>query len=129
VGQVIPHPHAKGVDIMNIEFCKECADFKKCTHKEENCPYFEEEQAELQQKADKMPRKYEKSDKKSEKKPKTVKVSDEKVKIFQDIVEFLQKDYNICIEKDNKLIKIRENGREFKLDLIEKPTEKIVSKG
>lgn len=113
-----------GVDIMNIEFCKECADFNKCTHKEEDCPYFEEEQTELNEKASKMPRNYEKSDKIREKKPKTVKVSDEKVKIFQDIAAFLQKNYNICVEKDNKLIKISENGKEFKLDLIESRQKK-----
>ena len=40
-------------------------------------------------------------------------------KIFKDIVDFLQKDYNICIEKENKLLKITENGKVFKLDLIE----------
>ena len=56
---------------------------------------------------------------KKEKKPKVVQVSQEKQKIFKDIVDFLQKDYNICIEKENKLLKITENGKIFKLDLIE----------
>ena len=68
---------------MNIEFCKECADFNKCTHKEKDCPYFEEEQAELNEKASKMPRNY------------------EKVKLVQDNVVFLQKNYNISVEKEN----------------------------
>ena len=54
-----------------------------------------------------------------EKKSKVVQVSQEKQKIFKDIVDFLQKDYNICIEKENKLLKITENGKVFKLDLIE----------
>ena len=56
---------------------------------------------------------------KKEKKPKVVQISQEKQKIFKDIVNFLQKDYNICIEKENKLLKITENGKVFKLDLIE----------
>ena len=56
---------------------------------------------------------------KKEKKSKVVQVSQEKQKIFKDIVDFLQKDYNICIEKENKLLKIIENGKVFKLDLIE----------
>lgn len=56
---------------------------------------------------------------KAEKKPKIIQVSQEKQKIFSDIVDFLQKDYNICIEKDNKLLKITENGKVFKLDLVE----------
>ena len=56
---------------------------------------------------------------KKEKKSKVVQVSQEKQKIFKDIVDFLQKDYNICIEKENKLLKITENGKVFKLDLIE----------
>ena len=111
---------------MNIEFCKECADFNKCTHKEKDCPYFEEEQAELNEKASKMPRNYEKSDKIREPVRKHLEgeASDEKVKIFQDIVAFLQKNYNISVEKDNKLIKISENGKEFKLDLIESRQKK-----
>ena len=54
-----------------------------------------------------------------EKKSKVVQVSQEKQKIFKDIVDFLQKDYNICIEKENKLLKITKNGKVFKLDLIE----------
>ena len=54
-----------------------------------------------------------------EKKSKVVQVSQEKQKIFKDIVDFLQKDYNIYIEKENKLLKITENGKVFKLDLIE----------
>ena len=54
-----------------------------------------------------------------EKKQRIAQVSDEKQKIFSDIVEFLQRDYNICIEKDNKLLKITENGKIFKLDLVE----------
>ena len=54
-----------------------------------------------------------------EKKPKVVQVSDEKQKIFKDIVNFLQKNYDISVEKDNKLLKITENGKVFKLDLIE----------
>jgi len=57
--------------------------------------------------------------KKAPKKPKVVHISQEKQKIFEDIVDFLQKDYNICIEKENKLLKITENGKVFKLDLIE----------
>ena len=56
---------------------------------------------------------------KKEKKPKVVQVSDEKQKIFKDIVNFLQKNYDIFVEKDNKLLKITENGKVFKLDLIE----------
>ena len=54
-----------------------------------------------------------------EKKSKVVQVSQEKQKIFKDIVDFLQKEYNICIEKENKLLKITENGKVCKLDLIE----------
>lgn len=54
-----------------------------------------------------------------EKKHRIAQVSAEKQKIFSDIVEFLQRDYNICIEKDNKLLKITENGKIFKLDLVE----------
>ena len=54
-----------------------------------------------------------------EKKHRIAQVSAEKQKIFKDIVDFLQKDYNICIEKENKLLKIIENGKVFKLDLIE----------
>ena len=56
---------------------------------------------------------------KKEKKQRIAQVSAEKQKIFEDIVNFLQKDYDICIEKDNKLLKITENGKVFKLDLIE----------
>lgn len=109
---------------MNIEFCKECADFKKCTHKEENCPYFEEEQAELQQKADKMPRKYEKSDKKSEKKPKTVKISQEKQELFSEIYDYLcetmvETDRKVEILKENKLISVKIGEKVFKIDIIE----------
>ena len=109
---------------MKNEFCEDCADKNICNG---DCPYFEEEQRELEEKAKKIKidhgAKAEKSEKK-EKKPKTVKVSDEKVKIFQDIVAFLQKNYNISVEKDNKLIKISENGKEFKLDLIESRQKK-----
>ena len=54
-----------------------------------------------------------------EKKQRIAQVSAEKQKIFEDIVNFLQKDYDICIEKDNKLLKITEKGKVFKLDLIE----------
>ena len=54
-----------------------------------------------------------------EKKQRIAQASAEKQKIFSDIVEFLQRDYNICIEKDNKLLKITENGKIFKLDLVE----------
>ena len=54
-----------------------------------------------------------------EKKQRIAQVSAEKQKIFSDIVEFLQKDYDICIEKDNKLLKITEKGKIFKLDLVE----------
>ena len=54
-----------------------------------------------------------------EKKQRIAQVSDEKQKIFKDIVNFLQKNYDISVEKDNKLLKIAENGKVFKLDLIE----------
>ena len=54
-----------------------------------------------------------------EKKQRIAQVSAEKQKIFKDIVNFLQKNYNISVEKDNKLLKITENGKVFKLDLIE----------
>ena len=54
-----------------------------------------------------------------EKKQRIAQVSDEKQKIFKDIVNFLQKNYDISVEKDNKLLKITENGKVFKLDLIE----------
>ena len=56
---------------------------------------------------------------KKEKKQRIAQVSDEKQKIFKDIVNFLQKNYDISVEKDNKLLKITENGKVFKLDLIE----------
>ena len=56
---------------------------------------------------------------KKEKKQRIAQVSDEKQKIFKDIVNFLQKNYDISVEKDNKLLKITENGKIFKLDLIE----------
>ena len=111
---------------MNIEFCKECADFNKCTHKEENCPYFEEEQAELNEKASKMPRNYEKSDKIREKKPKTVKVSDEKKELFNMIYGGLIDNYggNVEILKENKLIQVKINEKIFKVDLIEQRMKK-----
>ena len=54
-----------------------------------------------------------------EKKQRIAQVSAEKQKIFKDIVNFLQKNYDISVEKDNKLLKITENGKVFKLDLIE----------
>ena len=54
-----------------------------------------------------------------EKKQRIAQVSAEKQKIFEDIVNFLQKDYDICIEKDNKLLKITENDKVLKLDLLE----------
>ena len=56
---------------------------------------------------------------KKEKKQRITQVSDEKQKIFKDIVNFLQKNYDISVEKDNKLLKITENSKVFKLDLIE----------
>lgn len=80
-----------------------------------------EEVQELQEKASKIKIDHGASaDKpKDKKKEKIVKVSNEKTKIFEDLVDFLQKDYDICIEKENKLLIIRENGKIFKLDLIE----------
>ena len=54
-----------------------------------------------------------------EKKQRITQVSAEKQKIFKDIVNFLQKNYDISVEKDNKLLKITENDKVFKLDLIE----------
>ena len=54
-----------------------------------------------------------------EKKQRIAQVSAEKQKIFKDIVNFLQKNYDISVEKDNKLLKIAENSKVFKLDLIE----------
>ena len=54
-----------------------------------------------------------------EKKQRIAQVSAEKQKIFKDIVNFLQKNYDISVEKDNKLLKITEKGKVFKLDLIE----------
>ena len=121
-----PPPPQNGVDIMNIEFCKECADFNKCTHKEKDCPYFEEEQAELNEKASKMPRNYEKSDKSREKKPKTVKVSDEKKELFDMIYGGLIDNYggNVEILKENKLIQVKINEKIFKVDLIEQRMKK-----
>ena len=53
------------------------------------------------------------------KKQRIAQVSDEKQKIFKDIVNFLQKNYDISVEKDNKLLKITENGKVVKLELIE----------
>ena len=111
---------------MNIEFCKECADFNKCTYKEKDCPYFEEEQAELNEKASKMPRNYEKSDKIREKKPKTVKVSDEKKELFDMVYGGLIDNYggNVEILKENKLIQVKINEKIFKVDLIEQRMKK-----
>lgn len=56
---------------------------------------------------------------KKEKKPRTIKISDEKQKIFANLVDFLSSNYDISIETDNKLLIIRENGKEFKLNLSE----------
>lgn len=109
---------------MNLEFCKECADFKKCSHNEQDCPYFEEEQAELNEKASKMPRKYEKSDKKVNKKPKTVKVSEEKCQLFNEIYDYLcetvvETNRKVEILKENKLISVQIGEKIFKVDIIE----------
>lgn len=56
---------------------------------------------------------------KSEKKEKIVKVSDEKSQIFNDLYEFLSEKYSIQVKKENKLLEINLNGKNFKLDLIE----------
>lgn len=108
---------------MNIEFCKECADFEKCSKNEQNCPYFEDEQTELNEKAKNLPRNYEKSvekTKKSDKKPKTVKVSDEKVALFNEILADLEDVYdNVEILKENKLISVKIGEKIFKIDIIE----------
>lgn len=89
---------------------------------EDNGYELNEEQEELDEKAKKvkikMGAKAEKSENKP-KKPRTVIVSDEKVEIFQKIVDFLEENYEISVEKPNKLVKIYKNGKEFKLDLVE----------
>lgn len=56
---------------------------------------------------------------KKDKKPRTVVVSDEKTEIFNEICAFLTEKYEFSIEKQNKLVKIYKNGKEFKLDLVE----------
>lgn len=53
------------------------------------------------------------------KKVRTVKISDEKIAIFEFLTNVLPKEYDIDILKDNKLIEIHLNGKNFKLDLIE----------
>lgn len=63
---------------------------------------------------------------KKEKKPRTVKISDEKHALFTDLVEFLTEKYgeNVQIKTENKLIGIKINEKEFKLDLIETRVKK-----
>lgn len=64
---------------------------------------------------------------KKEKKPREIKVSDAKMALFSMIWEGLYNYYgeNAEIVKQNKLIRLKIDGKSFKLDLIEeRPTKK-----
>lgn len=105
---------------MNIEFCKECADYGKCNPND--CPYFEDEQEELNNKAKELPRQYERATKENkERKPKTVKISDEKKMLFNNILGCINTIYgeNVEILTENKLISVKIGGKVFKIDIIE----------
>jgi hypothetical protein len=79
-----------------------------------------EEIAKMELKAKKIKR-YEgnKAGKKQEK-PKIVKVSDEKQELFNKILTFLQENYeNVDIINKNKLISVKIDNKNFKIDLIQ----------
>lgn len=99
-----------GQDIENIDDCPEgvtLADIEKLDEELKN------------QKLNLGAKSTEKKTK--ENKPKTIKVSSEKIELFDLIWEGLSNFYgeNAKIEKQNKLIKVKINETEFKVDIIE----------
>ena len=82
-----------------------------------------EEVAEMELKAQKVKNYVRSASPKAENTPKksrTTKVSAEKTQLFNDILSFLNKNYqNVEILKENKLIFVQIADKKFKLDLIQ----------
>ena len=79
-----------------------------------------EEIAEMELKAKKIKRYEGTKQQKKQNKPKNVKVSDEKQELFAKMYDFLHKNYeNVEIINENKLILVKINDKNFKIDLIQ----------
>ena len=92
---------------------------------EDNDYQVNEEQNELDEKAKKVKIDHQASSidrtQTKEKKPRVVKISDEKQKLFNEIYHSLVEIYGDKVEivKENKLLTVKINEKNFKLDLIE----------
>lgn len=87
-----------------------------------------DEQTELQEKASKVKIQHgakAETAQKKDRKPRTFQNSDEKIELFQNILAFLNENYeNPVILKDNKLISLQIGDKTFKIDIIQQRNKK-----